>query len=595
MNPVIDIDALSRAEQDAILKKAAIGAGQAFPFRSLEELVASPEGFGLDAEGTMSDLQRALCRVLEGVPLRELARSKQLAKALNLKTEELLPYENKPFPKAKEFIVLAAVRTAKSLIAAAVAIWATQKLTIPAWIREGEIPRYSVASLELDNAKVILGHLAGALAKPALQSLRVPKKSEPLLTETGQEVVGAFFVYNRHGRILEIRIVAGKKAGGSLVSRWSLGCTFDEAPRMVGGSEAVINYTDSLRGVKSRLIPGAQVFSIGSPWQPSGPIYDRVEAHHGELPNDQRCIFRARGQDMNPVWWTEKRCAELRDSPNRDDQMTYQTDVLAEFADEEEMLFSQALLRSITRDNDDFLPYEKRKDYKAAMDPATRGNAWTLVIGSRSGRKLEDVYRKEWRPKPNQPLRPRVVLGEIAGILREYNLDWCYSDQWAADHNKDMALEEGFAIVDVAWTTEEITKSYTNLAHGMEDGFLELSNDPQVRADLKAVKKKPKHGGGYSISLPTTANGRHCDYAPAYARVFKQWIDDILPEEIKPGDARYTAMVEKAMEDADLAQFEKEQRGSEVDDDIFQTDPWDEWMQQRDVMAAAKRIIREST
>lgn len=603
MSLPLDIDALSPAEQDEILKKAASVGSNSYPFETLEELVTSPAGFGLgfdpaEEENTTSALQLGLCRILEGRPLGELAHDKKLAEALNLDVEQLAPYETTPVPQSKEVIVLAAVRTAKSLIAAAVAIHASQTVKIPNWIKEGEVPRYSIASLELDNARVILGHLAGALAKPALAPIKVPKKSEPLLIETGAEAVGSFFVYNPQGRIVEIRIVAGKKAGGSLVSRWSLGCTFDEAPRMAGESEAVINYSDSLKAIRSRLLKGAQVLAIGSPWQPYGPVYDRVQDFHGDLPNPMRVVFRAKGPDMNPVWWNEDRCAELRDSPSRDDQMTYQTDVLARFADEAEALFSEELLNKVTAKGVDHIGYQPGRSYCAAMDPATRSNAWTLVIGSRYGNVLKEVCRREWIPKPNAPLNPREVLSEVKDTLDEYGLNFVYTDQWAADHNRVMAYEEGFACVDIAWTTAEITKSYGNLATGMEMGLVELLDEKNGLKDLKLIKKKPKSGGGYRIELPETSDGRHCDYAPPTARVFSQWIADIIPERPKPGMPGYAEYYEKELERQDLERFEREQHGPADDEFLgntseFLEDPWDEWMRQRDLIQIGKDLYRE--
>jgi hypothetical protein len=581
-----------------------LSASASFPVTIEEELVTSPAGFGLGfdpaspEESTISDLQLGLCRILEGLPLASLAHSEKLAEALNLSVEDLAPYEHNPVPRSKEVIVLAAVRTAKSLIAAAVAIWATQNVEIPVWIKEGEVPRYSIASLELDNARVILGHLAGALSKPALSSLRVPKKSEPLLIETGAEAVGSFFVYNPQGRIVEIRIVAGKKAGGSLVSRWSIGCTFDEAPRMAGESDAVINYSDSLKAIRSRLLEGAQVLAIGSPWQPYGPIYDRVQDFHGDLLNKARVVFRAKGPDMNPVWWNEERCAELRDSPSRDDQITYQTDVLARFADEAEAMFSEELLRRQTMKGISEIMYEARRSYCAAMDPATRTNAWTLVIGSRYGNILKEVLRVDWKPKPNEPLNPRFVLQEVKEHLDAYGLNFVYTDQWAADHNKQMAYEEGFACIDIAWTQAEITKSYGNLQIGLEMGLVEILDEKTGHKDLKLVKKKPKSGGGYRIELPETSDGRHCDFAPPMARVFSQWIADILPEQPKPGTPGYADYYEKKLEQQDLDRFEREQMT--VEDEEFLgisremlEDPWEGFMRQRNLITIARELAEE--
>ena len=58
------------------------------------------------------------------------------------------------------------------------------------------------------------------------------------------------------GRPIEIACVAGARAGGAVVARWSAGAIFDEFPRMLGGSEGVVNFDDARRAVLGRLLPG---------------------------------------------------------------------------------------------------------------------------------------------------------------------------------------------------------------------------------------------------------------------------------------------------------------------------------------------------
>ena len=577
----VDISSLTPEDEERFLRLAA-ARGASFDFDSLEELVASPDGFGLT---TISPLQRALCRLIEGRPLGALVADDELRMALGV-TNLQHQYE-----KPTEVIVLAAVRTAKSMIAAANAIWSAQTVKFPRWIKDGEVPRYSILSLELDNARVVLSHLLGGLSRPKLEPLRVPKKQEDLLTEVGAEVVGSVHIYNREGRIVEIRVVAGKKAGGSLVSRWSIGATLDEAPRMVGSSEAVINYDDSHRAVRSRLLPGAQILSIGSPWQPFGPIYDLFHNEFGK-PSSARLIFRGTGPQLNPEWWNAERVASLRDSKNRNDQLVYQTDVLAQFADEEEMLFSQALLSKCVQQNLLQIDYLPRHDYVAAIDPATRGNAWTLVVCSRKGRLKKVVYAKEWRGKPNEPLSPRQTLREVAAICRSYNLDWAYTDQWAADHNKEMALEEGFALVDIDWTDAEKVDTFTSLASAIADGTVHLLDNSQLLRDLKMVKKKPTNKG-FSIHLPSTTDGRHCDFAPPLARCLKQWIDDEQPAIPDKGTPEWDRHYEEQMTLEAEERFQK--RNVSFEEELWQPDPWETWEREKQLIGFARQLALGNT
>ena len=534
---------------DLYLKRS--GEKSTFPFASLEDLLTSELGFGLK---TATPLQRAICRAIEGKSLGDLWNDPAVRRSFG----DSLPPERAP----AEVVIVAGVRTAKSMLAAANAIWASQTCDL-SLLSPGEIPRYSVLSLEKDNARVVMGHLLGVLGRPALIPFRVDLKKEKgpwtrLIDEIGaDDVIGSEFLRHPSGRPVEIRVIAGKRAGGSLVSRWSVGCALDEAPRMVGSDDAVINYEDARNAVITRLLPGAQLFSLGSPWQPYGPIYDIVQTEFGS-PTDERVVIKARGSDMNPFWWTPERCEKIRKDPRN--KMSYQTDVLAEFADAEEAMFPQALLQACSRKNAAPLPFEPGHTYVAAMDPATRGNAWTLVVADRLGAKKRVVFATQWIGSSLAPLRPKDVLGEAAGILKPYGLDWCYTDQWAADALRDIASDVKLSLVIEEIPKAESARSYGSLAQSMAQGLTEIPNDPQFHKDFKLVKRRPVGGGfGYTVNLPVTPDGRHCDYAPATVLALRHWIDEEHPVALLVGAEGYEKQEMDKIEAREVEEFARKQ------------------------------------
>lgn len=499
-------------------------AGLLPPFESLEDLVTSADGFGLV---TATNLQRAICRVIEGRPLGDLADDPDVVEALGGGT----PLEGQPL----EVLIIAAVRCAKSQIAAAVGIWCARNVDVTAATGDGDLPRFSIASLELDNAKQVLAHLLGAARKPRVASMVVDVHEDTddgakLIRETGSKVLGSVFIRNKSGLPVEIRVVAGKRAGGSAVSRWSAGMVLDEAPRMVGASDGVVNYPDMRSAVISRLLPGAVLLSIGSPWAPRGPVYEVVQKEFGK-PSRDRVIFKARGPQMNPYWWTAKRCERLK----RLDPIAYKTDVLAEFADEEDQLVPQEVLREIACIRGD-LPFRRGQEYTAMMDPATRRNAWTLVVLTREATgpdvsKVRVALAREWQGTPLEPLRPRAILAEVRDEVAAFGLDRVRTDQWSADSNADHATELGFYLDIEDWTAGEMTKAFLDFRDRAADGLIEVTDDPFVRKDILAVKTRPV-GDSVRVVLPKTPDGRHCDYAAAIVRGAKEWLAE--PEEIPP-------------------------------------------------------------
>jgi hypothetical protein len=500
---------------------------------AMSEAFKSRDGMGVTTATTVQD---ALCDILQGIEIKDSAT---LAAA-----EQLLGCPYKFVGKPKEVIILAGIRTAKSMLTALAGLYATQTVDI-GHLSAGEIPRVALTSLRLDNANVIMGHLIGLLNSPMFKHLLIDPNTDAtwgeLLKDTSKDTNGSRFVRHPSGRPVEICVLAGSRAGGSLVSRWLVSVGFDEAPRWGSSSDAVVNLEDSAHAVMGRILKGGQIIYVGSPVGPQGFIYDRVLANYG-LPTKDLVIIRGTGPMLNPVWWTEERCEEIK----RTDPAAYKTDVLAEFLDVEESLFPSVIVERATRLAPLVIPYDRRNQYAAAADPATRGNAWTLVIASKTtSNRKQIVFNRQWIGSSTHPLSPIAVLQEMAEELKKYNLGWCYTDQWSADALKQLALSVGISLIQEDWTAKNRVDCFLSLAAAMANGDIELPPDKQVADDLKGIYRTSTIKGP-SVVLPHSRGGRHSDYGPALARVLKKWIDQPMGiDGPKRGTVEYMEQEEK--------------------------------------------------
>jgi hypothetical protein len=509
---------------------------------TLENILTHEAAFGLT---TASPVQRAICRIADGLPLGDFAEHPDVIAAVG--DLHALPIGTRP----TELHVLSGIRTAKSLFAAAGATRAAITCDLSG-LRPGETPRVSCLSLTTDLGRVVFDHLVGTLnAKPALRKLML---EEP----TSDSVL----LRHPSGRPVEVKVIAGARAGASLVSRWSAGAIFDESPRMLGEEEGIVNFDDARRAVLGRLLPGAQLFAIGSPWAPRGPIYDVVQ-EHWKKPKPHIVVVRSPATAMNPVWWTPERAAALKTK----DEQAYRTDVLAEFADPESSLFSSMEIDRCTRAAPLVLPKEDQHHYVAAIDPATRANAWTLAIGVRKRRATGRGYTsivlaKQWQGSKTDPLKPDETLQEIASLIRSYGLGFLYTDQHAADFIHAIAQRYGVDVIKENITAPSKVQMYESLRTRIADGDVELPPDPQVRVDLLSIRKRVTMNG-IAIELPRTADGRHADYAPAVGLVVQKclWDPDASPDEKPPiGSEAWREAEEKRMTDAAFRKERNDQR-----------------------------------
>jgi hypothetical protein len=456
----------------------------------LEALLTSPRGFGLT---TATPLQRAICRASTGVALGKFADHPHVVTAFG--GERAVSEVTRP----RLLALLAGIRSAKSLFAAAKAFRASQVCDVSS-LKAGEIPRIPIVSFKMDQAHAVFDHLRGSiLASEALKSALI-----------GEPTADRLYLRHPSGRPIEIIVSAGSRAGGSLVARWLAGAIFDEAPRMLGQADGVVNLDDALSAIRGRMLPGAQIDLVGSPWAPRGPVYDLFVGAFGR-PSDASLVIQAPGPMMNPSRFTPEFCAELE----RDDPRAYKTDVLAQFADAEDSLLSSVDVQQCTRPAPAEVEFVPGQSYVAAIDPATRANAWTLVIMTATDHeKYQVVLAKQWQGSHSAPLRPRAVLAEIAAICKRYRIDFAYSDQYSFDALRDLS-PHGFALMQAPLSQALWMQLAEKLRSLVSSHAIEFPPDPVLRGDLLGINRRLT-SRGYSIALASTAgDGRHSDYIPA--------------------------------------------------------------------------------
>lgn len=511
---------------------AALAAGRRLVPLTLEEVLTAPDCMGLT---TASPLQRALCRVTEGRPLAGLEADPVVRRALG----DVEALRGRPL----QVYVVSGSRVGKTLFSAAVAIHASQTVDVTG-LKPGDEPRIPILSLDKDKAKACYLHLT--------RSLRASSRLRSLLVREGRNELGAPAVWLRHpsGREIMVCVAAGRAAGAAVVSYFLAGVIFDEFCRMHGGSDRVVSFDETRVSALGRLLPGAQAVAIGAPWAPFGPAYEAVQKWHGK-PRRELVVLRARGRDMNPWWWTEKRIAELKALDDFEGESTavLLTEEEAQFRDAEESLVHATALERCVRKGT--APREPGCTYVAAMDPATRGHAWTLAIGTRRHGKRVIARVREWQGKPGAPLAPGAVFAEMAKELAAYGLDAVETDQWSTDALRDLARAASLRLIEWPATGATNTDMFLELGRRIDAEELELPDDANLATDLKRVKKVTTQTG-VTIQLPEVG-GRHCDYAPSVARVVRRWVDDLPAPGPAPGsreaqDAEQAALLKRVQE-----------------------------------------------
>ncbi len=536
------------------------------PVPTLETILTSPKYFGLT---TATPVQRAKCRIVQGLPLGDLASDPDVREMVGGNVLLL------PSARPAEVLDVSAIRVAKSLFGAALIVFASQ--TVDAWgVRLGDLIRYFVAALKLDGTRPVMSHLlAGIERSPAIASIVV---GEPTITS----------VKLRHpsGAIIEVTPVPIDRAGASALSVFCAGAFIDEAPRMIGEEEGVRNYDHFRNGVLGRLLGGAVFHPVGAPWQPFGPIYDLFVERFGK-PSADLVILRTRGRVANPSWWTPERIADLEQR----NPIAARTDEAAEFADAETAVFPASAIEDANAAGAGLScellparimcggceaayepcgtavccdPSQMRHDVWAAlvvgwMLPViddNDANLWVEVNDPRVreqrgprgahiqfraafNRQMAQIFDAEGQPLPNPDYRPakpilrvyeamswspRNVRGarigadelvhQVGALARKYQTRTVFSDQGEAYALEALFRNAGMRFVSYPWASPAVkTTCVDRLRSLVVERRLVLPNHDRLRADMQRVRARATERGAFQYIV--RGGGDHMDHLSA--------------------------------------------------------------------------------
>lgn len=411
---------------------------------------------------------------------------------------------NKPY----EVVICAGIRGAKSMLAAAAAVQRVLECDLSWWSPKEAEPVFAVISVRKSNAQAVFKHVRGLMTH----------------TPFRQHLVGDPYpehVVIRHPATkanITLAVKAGSRAASSLASFWLVGCIFDEAFKMTGREESVLNLEDAQVEVRERVVPGGQILYVGSPWRPEGPAYRMVRDGFGK-PTDRRLVIRATGPMLNPKHWTPARCKRLEESQDAQDREIFRTSVLGEFLEADESLVSLDEVESVTR----VAPLNQAPiqgvEYVAAMDPATRKNSWTLVIAGRwEQHRVGVAVAREWVPTGKSRLNPDDVMREVADLCQRYNVGRVMTDQWSVDAMRTIAAQYGLLLTELNSQGKSRFHELDNVRVAIQRGQIELPPLETLQRDLLRLTKRAT-SDAVKIVLPETSDGRHCDFVPPLAMV----------------------------------------------------------------------------
>lgn len=396
-----------------------------------------------------------------------------------------------PGARPDSICIVAGVRGGKTTIAACALVACALEADLRS-LRDGEVPYGLIVAPHTDAAAKTFDDLRHLITETALSKRLV-----------GEPIQGRIRIQRDDKRIVELRVVAASRGGLTSRSRWLVGCVLEEAAYFGSeGAGAAVSAEDQYAAVADRIVPGGQVWLISSPSAPEGLLYETWR----RVPEGW-AVVHAPTRALNPSYPQERVDRAMRRDPDR-----ARRELGAEFLDGETALLPGEWIERATVPCPP--PRASSARRVAAMDPAHRGNGWTLVIAERTAAGVSVVAAHEWRGTKAEPLSSSATLQAIADTLRPWGVATVLTDRHHVDSLRDLARPFGLTLSERNTSTAQAYEQAERVRALLGDRALTLCDVPDMARDMRAIKRLlTRHGS--TLLLPHTPDGRHADYWPS--------------------------------------------------------------------------------
>jgi hypothetical protein len=530
----VENDVTSRSALDAILEKTldvitAPSPKQATdmlgPSLTFETLVTHRELGNFSPSPT----QLALIRAVDGQPVTHLSATKML---FHFGSDVLPPC------KPRCIVLRTGVRAGKSMIAAMALMYSILKSQFRRPALEYERPDAD-GLVGVQPGELVRGLIVAPLLKQARAvfkwvvtiAQRSPVLSK-LLVKSGAEQA---IIRRPDGNEVTVELVAASSGGGNLRGTWLAGIVFDEAD-FHDAEDGAVNLPDNYRAAITRMLGGAQVWVVSSPWAEEGPFHEMFTAAFGKA-SRAALAFHSDTRSMNPTLSLEDEEAEFRRDPIN---AAREYSAVPLSANASAFFPESCIAVAVAKGRQALTP--NGSQHYAGADLGFRKNSSALATARVEDSRVRVAMYDELVPASGSPLKPSEVVQRFASTCRSYNCHMMQGDMYYADTAHDelrrWSETEKWAVSydEVQPTAAAKAEWFTLMRTLMSEGKCELPDDPRLINQLRGVKARAAPGGVIQIQLPKQGQS-HGDILAAVVLAVWQAAEKIgKPPPTKKGD-----------------------------------------------------------
>lgn len=399
---------------------------------------------------------------------------------------------------------------------------------------------------ELDLAYEAMNYIKGAL--------EVDPDLAPLMTSPPRPGVkfDRLVIKRPDRKLVAFEAKAAKKMGLSERGRTLIAVLLDEAAFFMDESFKV-NDVEVFNAVQPRMfLPVGQLMIFSTPWAESGLFYDLYKANHPTVGGRPSSVLAALATTpamrSNPGILSQvAKAVEIdKQRGTNNAQREFFCKFLATSA--AQFFAVDDLNAAIAQPGE--LPTTPPVGARvgAGGDVGLVKNSSTIAVALRIENRLLVPVVHELHPDQGQALRPSEVWALFSSTLRRWGALTLALDQAERESAREDLGKAGLVVV----AAHSVMDCMTELRTALRERRATLPDDPLLREQLRSIRVRPRPGGGESLVVPTTPDGRHCDRAVAVATaVFEAWhrgaeVRPVVIDERDPLERDHEARIARA-------------------------------------------------
>jgi len=252
--------------------------------------------------------------------------------------------------------------------------------------------------------------------------------------------------------------------------------------------------------------PTSKLIKISTPNVKRGVMWEEFQTR-AELDHP---VWQLSTQELNPTISNEFLEAERKRNPE-----DFKREYLAQFVDSVvSWIEPEVLDRCVVKGRKE-LPPLRSGTHASAIDPAFKESGFAMAIAHQAegGLIILDCVRC-WTGSKRAPLGFQWVCEQVAGILRQFGINFLQGDQFAAVAIKQEFLKLGISYSEVTFNRNIRAQLFNNLRHVIEQQRIELLDHPELLRQLRSLEVHRSSDGNIDVR---PADGQKDDLAVVLA------------------------------------------------------------------------------